>query len=198
MRQGSLRRRPGGRRLTQYSGFSLYELLVTLAVAGIVLGAGMPALRASVQSARLTAAVNGFITALHYTRSEAIKRALPVSLCPSVDRRTCDPRDAPLLAWQGGWLIYVNPDGKGDREAGDELLRVFDGHGGDLAIQASSSRPRVTYRANGFAPATNLTLSFCDARGPAAARSVIVSNAGRPRVARRKPDGSAPDCPARG
>jgi type IV fimbrial biogenesis protein FimT len=195
MRQGSHRPRRGRQhRLTRHSGFSLYELLVTLAVTGILLGTGVPALRASVQSARLTTAVNGFVTALHYARNESIRRGLPVSLCPSTDRRRCDAHDGPLRAWQGGWMVYVNPDGNGDREAGDALLHVFDGHGGDLTIQGSRNRPRVTYRPNGFAPGTNLTLSFCDTRGAAAARTVIVSNAGRPRVSKRKPDGAFPDC----
>lgn len=195
MGQGLPTRRPCRRHRAATAGFSLYELTVTLAVVGVLLGTGVPLMRAATQSARLTTAVNGLVTALHLARSTAITRAVPVSLCPSTDGQFCDPRDGPLLRWQGGWLVFVNADAKGERDPSDELLRMFDGGGGDLAILASARRPRVTYRATGLAPATNLTFSFCDTRGPDAARTVIVSNSGRPRVAQRRPDGRPPDCP---
>ncbi len=55
-------------------GFTLLELIVTLAVVAIVLTMGIPSFQALIRDNRLIALTNEFIGAMHLTRSEAIKR----------------------------------------------------------------------------------------------------------------------------
>jgi type IV fimbrial biogenesis protein FimT len=61
-------------------GFSLIELLVVVAIAGILLGIGVPNLRSFIVSNRLTTTANDFQAALNFARSEALRRGANVTV----------------------------------------------------------------------------------------------------------------------
>jgi len=61
-------------------GFSIIELMVGLAVAGILLAVAVPSIRASAARARLEGAANELAIDLHYIRSEAVRHRAPASL----------------------------------------------------------------------------------------------------------------------
>lgn len=62
-------------------GFTLIELMVVLAVMGIIAGMAFPSLRDLIVNSRITTQTNEFIAALSYARSEAIKRGTDVMVC---------------------------------------------------------------------------------------------------------------------
>lgn len=61
-------------------GFTLIELLVVVAIAGILLGIGVPNLRSFIVSNRLTTTANDFQAALNFARSEALRRGANVTV----------------------------------------------------------------------------------------------------------------------
>jgi len=163
------------------NGFTLWELLCTLGIAAVVLTAGVPAFRAFLLDSRLTADVNGWILAVQVARSEAAKRGRPVIVCKTVDTETCGGPDDGV-----GWMVYVNLDDEyPPRRAADEPL-IFT-HSPELAGTIVSNRPFYEFRPG--RRSTNGSVVFCDARGAAAARAVIVSYTGRPRVSSFDADG---------
>lgn len=56
------------------SGFSLVELMVTLAVVSILLGVAVPSYQSFVASTAVTSAANDLVAAINIARSEALKR----------------------------------------------------------------------------------------------------------------------------
>lgn len=62
-------------------GFTLIELMVVLAVMGIIAGIAFPSLRDMIVNSRITTQTNEFIAALNFARSEAIKRGADVMVC---------------------------------------------------------------------------------------------------------------------
>jgi len=62
-------------------GFTLIELMITLAVAVILLVIAVPSFRTMTISNRLTTTANAVVGALNITRMEAIKRNTGVQLC---------------------------------------------------------------------------------------------------------------------
>ncbi|MGA7979665.1 MAG: GspH/FimT family pseudopilin [Chromatiaceae bacterium] len=62
------------------AGFPLVELMVTLAVAAILLTVGVPSFQQLIMSNRLTAAANDMVVAISVARSEAIKHNAAVNL----------------------------------------------------------------------------------------------------------------------
>ena len=169
-------------------GVTLIELMLCLAMIAGLVGWGAPSFRqVSLNTARARE-VNQFVQAVHYARSEAIKRNGVVSLCPSLDGATCTA----TTGWQTGWLVFVNldHDSPADRDVDEDLLRVYepwpDG-------QITSNRTTLSFRAFGQSGVT-ATVAFCDDRGSSAARAVIISQTGRPRVADRNSSGGALAC----
>ena len=77
-------------------GFTLLELMVVLAIAGVLMAIGIPAMGDFIRNCRITSAANDVMAALHFTRSEAIKRRMPVTLCTSANAVTeREPGPAP-------------------------------------------------------------------------------------------------------
>ena len=173
-------------------GTTLFELLAALAVFAIVVGFGGPMFHTVLQNARMTRSVNALVGTAHFARSSAVRRAADVALCASTDGLGC-ARAGVIADWAEGWLLYVNLDRDRPprRDPGETILRVF---AGDPRLSIRANRRAFVFRPLGLA-ATNGTLVVCDARGPDAARAVIISPSGRPRVARRDPRGRPLECP---
>lgn len=83
---------------------TLIELLVTLAVLGILLTIGVPAMQSFTIKNRLAAINNDLMAALMLTRSEAVKRGKTVTLCSSSTGNSCGG------TWSDGWIVYVGTD----------------------------------------------------------------------------------------
>ena len=177
-------------RATRYmTGITLVELVTTIAIVGILCGLAAPSFAHFMHDAGRTTAVNGFIHSLYLARSEAIKRGLIVSICKSTDGETCNHRAA---NWDDGWIVFVNMDRDDlpQRDSGEPILSVNQGwEAGSITSNrlAYSFRPQVQAVVNG-------TLVFCDPRGAAHARAIIISHTGRPRVAQRDASNRALRC----
>lgn len=171
------------------AGMTMVELLTTLAIAAMLAMIAAPSFRALQLDSRRTVAVNGFLHTLFLARGEAIKRGQIVAVCRSGDGQRCDYRDAD---WSAGWIVFVNGnrDDPPERDPAEELIFSATGWAGG---SITSNR-----RSYSFRPATqgvvNGTIVFCDPRGSAHARAIIISHTGRPRVARLDADGKPLRC----
>lgn len=159
-------------------GLTLWELLCALAIAAVTLTAGVPIFRGFLLDARLTADVNGFVLAVQIARSEAAKRGRPVIVCKTDNTFRCGDAALPVDA---GWMVFVNVDDEYPprRSPSEPLLYMYEP---EIAGTVVSNRPYYEFRVS--RRSTNGTTVFCDQRGSAAAKAVIVSYTGRPRVDR--------------
>lgn len=173
-------------------GFTLLELMVVLAIAGVLLAVGIPTMGDFIRNSRITAAANDVMAALHFTRSEAIKRRLPVTLCTSASAVTdANPTCAasPLLT---GWIAFVDTNQSGQRDAGELVLLQHEPMNTQITARSSVNPFQVTYLLNGFALNPNAArLVLCDERGNtpsggelSSARGILVSVTGRAGVTR--------------
>jgi type IV fimbrial biogenesis protein FimT len=179
--------------VTRYVGFTLWELLCVLTIAGVSLAWGAPALRGLLSDARRTSEVNAFVAAVQLARSESAKRARSVVLCKTEDWLRCGGSE---MRFDAGWMVFVNEDGTRPphRAPGEPLLLARRPRTG---ASATANRHLFEFRPFGLR-STNGTVTFCDWRGAAAARAVIVSYTGRPRVSADAPDGAPLSCEAAG
>lgn len=74
----------------RFSGFSLVELVVTLAVAAIIAAVAMPSFESMLNSSRLRGASEELTSVMLLARSEAVRRNAPVTVCGSSDGTTCN------------------------------------------------------------------------------------------------------------
>ena len=96
-------------------GFTLIELMVALAILGIVVGFGVPQISRIVQNNRLVASLNSLSAHLTYARSEAVKRSTNVSVAPLTPPN-----------WLLGWQVFVDQNADGILDPGEQQLRVVD------------------------------------------------------------------------
>jgi type IV fimbrial biogenesis protein FimT len=160
-----------------YRGFSLIESLCGIAVIALLCAVSLPALGGLLPAGRSKSAQNALLTSLHLARSVAAARGAEVVVCPSRDGEHC----AAEPWWHHGWLVFVDRDGNGRRDFDEPRLEAVPEQAA-VAIVSSAGRSHVTYRPDGAATGTNLTITFCDRRGPRAAVAIAVNNAGRPRA----------------
>lgn len=99
-------------------GFTLVELMVTLAVAIILIAVGMPLFSGVAANNRATAQANTYLGAFKLARSEAVKRATEVSVCA-----VADPTANPVVCgantdWVNGLLVFTDGGTAGSVDGG--------------------------------------------------------------------------------
>jgi len=180
-------------------GFTLWELLVTVLLIGIVLSLGIPNFNDFTRNSEMAAAVNAFVSAIHASRTEAVKRGMPVTICgssaPLAVAPACDGGDGGFFAFTDlqNMDADAEPEGNGVFDGPDEILlrRARPASGITVAVQGPAT---IRFSPNGFLnpSAANLErVMYCDQRGnvpgpggDSVARVVIVSPTGRPQLLR--------------
>ena len=167
----------------KHSGFTLIELIVTLALAVIVLTFGVPAFQGIIRNNRLATVINEFIGALNLTRSEAIKRGVRVTLCKSNDGANC----ASSGGYEQGWIVFIDPNGNAAVDTGEPIIRVFEGAVIETGMTLTGNLPvarYISYVATGATESTSGafqagTLALCAV--PNALR-IVINRVGRIRT----------------
>lgn len=170
--------------MARMPGFTLTELMAGLAVAALLAVLAAPGFGTYLRNARQGAALNALVHAVHAARTVGGARGRPVGLCGSADGHHCTGSGD----WSRGVLLRALDDGSPD---GSRFTPMGDGRG---RLSVRSNREVIEFRPlSRFA--TPATVTVCDDRGAAAARAVIVSRTGRPRVSDRDPGNRPLRCP---
>ena len=184
------------------TGFTLWELLISIAVMGIVLGLGVPNFLEFQRNNTMAANANEIVTGLYMARSEAVKQQAPVTLCASANPLDVNPVCGGAV--NGGFVVFVDdndtngdglPDGDAIIQGGETILIQQDEPGGTMNVFADSLY--ISYAPTGFVrnapaqPAAATTVLYCDERGNkdtgggiSAARVVDIAPTGRPQLLR--------------
>lgn len=152
-------------------GFTLYELLITLVVVSIVLSFGIPNLRSFTQNSRMTSAANDLLGTFQTARSEAARSKQNVSICASTNSMAATP--ACGGEFEDGWILFVDPNGDAQFNAGDVVLRGYPAMGDGIDVTAAGQGHYFSYGPNGLGrgQVTGQTLPpttaavLCDERG---------------------------------
>jgi len=163
-------------------GFSLIELLMALAIFGVLLAIGPPAYSNWMAAQQLANQARFLAETLQRARSEAIKQGYRVNVCKSPDRVQC----AEHGTWASGWLVYVDENRNGQVDH-DELVLHREGaaqHG----VTVSANHPLesyVSYTSLGHARLLNGALqmgTFVVCKSGQNALKVVLANSGRVRI----------------
>jgi len=173
------------------AGFTLVELLVAVAIFGILMSVAAPGVQTFFERAKLSTQSNTLLSAINYGRSEAIKGGDTVSICARKPDDTC----AVDGNWGRGWIIFFDSEVSGTKgiiDAGEAVARISKSSGNQVDIKASAIiRPNamasvssLSFNARGLADWTVGTFVLCDSRGSNSAHALIVNGAGSVRVAK--------------
>jgi len=156
------------------TGLTLIELLIVIAVIGVLLGIALPSYNGYMEAARSSAAKSSLLASLTTTASRAALASSHAVLCASEDGRACSGK----LNWSRGWIGFLDHNGNRARDP-DELQFVTEGPlDGDVRLHSTKGRTRIVFQPNGGNAGSNVTFTLCDGRGEARAQTLVINNAG--------------------
>jgi type IV fimbrial biogenesis protein FimT len=177
--------------LHRLSGMTLLELLVLVALLGILLTVGIPSLRSLREAQAVRDHLNAFFSTLRYARSEAIHHRAQVVVCPSTNSESASPSCSKDDAerWNQGWIVFVNRDGDSNYSfdaKSDTLLRVqgaITSSGGIEKISGATPN-KLVYRNTGVLLAGGASSFAFDAKSLSESqrKRVCISLQGRTRI----------------
>jgi type IV fimbrial biogenesis protein FimT len=156
-------------------GFTLLELLVALALTGILFAVGLPTWGTWMSEQALADRADALLHSLDHARSEALKRGMRVNVCPNASG-ACP---GPAATWDSGWSV---------RPGADNAAPISRERGASPGITIRGNRPvadYVSYTSLGYARRIDGGLqmgTFTICKPGHKARKVIVANSGRARV----------------
>lgn len=103
-------------------GFTLIELMVTIAVVAVLAAIAFPSFQSTIRSSRVSSTNNEVLGLLSLARSEAIRSNRGGGVCGSSDGASCDG------GWSGGMLAFADANGDGALSAGETVLRFVSGN----------------------------------------------------------------------
>jgi type IV fimbrial biogenesis protein FimT len=193
---------------TKPHGFTLIELMVTIAVAAVLLGIAVPSMRNFIRNNRLTSDADSLMRSFQVARTEAIKQHQHVVVCASADATVGNA--TPTCVGGGGsyatgWIVFADIDQSGQENTGDIVIEKHDALDTSITVKNDSNGFTDFNSAGSVSdtPAPTLKITLCDDRGTAsvdstnsAARAIVIDKTGHSRVSRTITDvGNSVGCP---
>jgi type IV fimbrial biogenesis protein FimT len=161
-------------------GFSLIELMITIAIVAVIAMIGIPAVGNFILNDRIRSQSGDLTLQLAHARSEAMRTASRVSICPGSDSG-CDGSSA----WENGRVAFIDTDGDGTHDIGETIISVSNTLDGNNTLRSAVFSTYISFRHDGSSADTagaGQTGSFalCDSRGFGDdARAIVITATGR-------------------
>ncbi len=161
------------------SGFTIIELMLTIAVAAVILTIGVPSFQGLMERNQLTSGINQFISSMSLARSEAIKRNQRVAICPSNDGSICSGNQ-----YENGWIVYVDRNSNNSREIDtEELVWVSESLPANLTLRGvGCCYANIPYLASGQISGIAGSMHLCKANNTNKSRKISINRFGMARL----------------
>jgi len=169
--------------LIMLRGYSMFELLITVAVISIVSGIAAPGMINVINKSQVTNTSNQILTSLHSARSYAITQQKSVHLCQQStlhDTPFCSSERSYNSDWSNGWLIFSDFNQNHDFDQEDTLLSTFKPHSSVNVI--FNQRGRLRYFSDGSSRSAGFYV--CDQQKQHY-RHVFLLHSGRVRISQQ-------------
>ena len=178
------------------NGFTLYELLITMLIVGVVLSLGIPNLSEFTANSRLSSTANDLHASFLLARSEAARSKTNITICASANALTAGANCGGT--WDQGYIVFVDDDGDLNRAGATEtVLRAHGEIATDVVLSIANDATYFSYASTGLGRGDvngNFAMTqvvMCDDRGNivgaggnSAARLFVATPLGRATILR--------------
>ncbi|SDS29952.1 type IV fimbrial biogenesis protein FimT [Halopseudomonas sabulinigri] len=142
-------------------GFTLIEMMVTIAVAAILVALALPSFRNLIVSSRLNGIASDMVDIVSFARSESIKRNSTIQLC-----RAATATATTCAGASGDWVNWVVLSGANVLRRG-----ALNTYGGSVEMTSTLTNDRVDFGGDGLARTggsliAEAEISACSTDGP--------------------------------
>ena len=175
----------------QQHGFTLYELLTTIMIIGVIMAIGVPNMAEFTQNSRLTSTSNDMLASFYIARSEAARSKSNITICASAN--SLDPAAVCGGTFNDGWIVFVDLNGDLVHDAPAEtIVRAYPPVATGVVVTVNANSNYFAFAGTGLGrgdvggnPALS-TVMICDSRGidvapggRATARRLVATPIGR-------------------
>jgi len=177
------------------AGFTLIELMVTIAIIGIVALFGLPAFSDFILNNRIRGQTSDFVVQLTHARSEAMRMATRVTVCPGTSGGCAGSN------WENGWVVFVDVGNIGIKDSEETVIGVGPALDGGNTLRSTAFSTYISFRHDGGSTSSGGgglagAFALCDSRGYGDnARAIAVTVSGRMKALAANASGSGiSDC----
>lgn len=166
---------------TTNNGFSLIELIFTLAILFITLGLSAPSFANMIDRHQMSQQTDELLASLRFARAQAVNQNLDVYICRAISSEQCSISTRRWDDWSDGWLIFADMNNNRTFDSADALLRQHYDPKRPFFLTINQSG-RLRFRYNGSS--RNLGFYFCSdqSAGITINRKITLLYTGRTRV----------------
>ena len=163
-------------------GFTLVELLISLTILALMIGAGLPGLQGFVANNKADNQYRQLFTLLQFARSQSVHYREPVVVCPSLNEQDC------INNWQYELLVFVDKNNNKIFDEDDLLLKKVDKTEKKSAriVNAFPTSRHLSFNYNGRSGNQNGRLTYCVNSKKLYANQIIIAKSGRIRKGDKK------------
>ena len=144
-------------------GFSIIELMIVLAVLGVLTAVAIPNFSQMIANNRISTNTNTFIGAFSYARSEAVGRGSSVSVSSL----------SGTSAWDSGLIVWQDTNADGNYDAGEELRQFSD----FTLVTITGTGSAFVFASTGLVDSADI-FEVCDSRTGETGRTITLLGGG--------------------
>ena len=180
------------------AGFTLYELLITVLIVGVILTFAVPNMQDFARNSRMTSTANDLHAAFHLARSESSRAKTNITVCASSNSMTAGANCQGT--WDQGYIVFVDTNGDLSRAGATEtVLRAHGPIADGVMLAVADDATFFSFASTGLGRTIvgNTAVSqivMCDDRGnitaaggASASRLFVITPLGRGTIYRDKP-----------
>ncbi len=161
------------------SGMTLIDLMMTIGIASILLGSGIPSFYEFISKQKIISETQILRGHLTFARKTAITYRQKVTVCPTSNSQQCD-KD-----WSDGYMIFIDQNENRVLDGDEKILReVTLKDDVQLRWRAFGVRTSLQWHETGITNHQNGTFELCYQNDPELARALIITKAGRIRTSK--------------
>lgn len=152
-------------------------------ILGVIALLGFHGFQGIIQRSHVSTTIHELFYQLHLARSEAIKRNLSITVCPSANQTDCI-RPAVASSWTQGWIVFEDQNENRKRESYEKQLVIHDSiqKGDKLFFKRAFKSKTLTFTAQGAISNHAGSFLYCPQGILTHAKAIILNRVGRLRI----------------